>query len=131
MTWRGRSHGFGYLIFDEYLQACYFALYVIVAGVPFLIWYLARKQSGFRATGLGPSGGASSAGAGTSPSGHSSLSSGVPSVPVSPESSEAPAPDLDSPYTPSSLPPTSYAAAQRAKHARLPFYYFDVSMVSE
>jgi hypothetical protein len=58
LTWRGRSHNAGVLLFDEYLQFCYFMLYLCVAGIPFGFWLMGYFATRYNNTPTPSSGGA-------------------------------------------------------------------------
>lgn len=100
LTWRGRSHNAAVLLFDEYLQFCYFMLYLCVAGIPFGFWligyFATRHNNGSNSIGTGSH----------NNNGVSSLSGDISSAGVTP-SVASDGIHSDEPTTPSSLPSDS------------------------
>jgi hypothetical protein len=140
ITWRGTSHNPGVLLFDEYLQFCYFMLYLCVAGIPFGFWlmgYYGTKYSSSAspAHGNGNGNDGISSSIAVTPSGESP--SPLPSSSSSSHASPTPSDDsiLATPRGPAMFTPmvpigNGWVARQRAKLLRDVWYGFDLCLVA-
>jgi len=132
LSWRGHSHAWAILLFDEYLQFCYFMLYLCVAGIPFGFWLMGyfgtRQREGTLSSSIASPTEVSSPTAPSDSPVPSEGSDSAAAAPSPPSNDAAVAGGATPPamFTPITPVGNGWVAQQRAKLVRDPWYAFDL-----